>query len=105
MVFGLGRATEVGAQCCTALALFHRCSRVATFFDGLGEVALVLGVEEGDFTDFVEVETNCIRHGGGTVSIVWGVYGGISYISSSEGFALGVNDFFLKFLNTYVYWV
>ena len=105
MVFGLGRATEVGAQCCTALTLFHRCSRVATFFDGLGEVALVLGVEEGDFTDFVEVETNCIRHGGGTVSIVWGVIGGINDISSSAGFALGVNQYFLKFLNAYVYWV
>jgi len=42
---------------------------------------------------------------GGTVSIVWGVYGGINDISSSAGFALGVNDFFLKFLNTDVYWV
>jgi hypothetical protein len=36
---------------------------------------------------------------------VWGVYGGISYISSSAGFALGVNEYFLKFLNSYVYWV
>jgi hypothetical protein len=36
---------------------------------------------------------------------VWGVYGGINDISSSAGFALGVNEYFLKFLNTYVYWV
>jgi hypothetical protein len=36
---------------------------------------------------------------------VWGVNGGINDISSSAGFALGVNGYFLKFLNTYVYWV
>jgi hypothetical protein len=36
---------------------------------------------------------------------VWGVYGGINYISSSAGFVLGVNGYFLKFLNSYVYWV
>lgn len=105
MVFGFGRTTKVGAQCCTALALFHRRGRIATFFDGLGEVALILGIEEGDFTDFVEIEADCVRHGGGTVSSVWGVYGGNRYISSSAGFVLGVNRYFLKFLNTYVYWV
>jgi hypothetical protein len=105
VIFGLGSATKVCAQCRTALTLFHCCSRIATFFNGFGEVALVLGVEEGNFTDFVELETNCIRHGGGTVSIVWGVYGGINDISSSAGFALGVNEYFLKFLNTDVYWV
>jgi hypothetical protein len=36
---------------------------------------------------------------------VWGVNGGINDISSSAAFALGVNQYFLKFLNTYVYWV
>jgi hypothetical protein len=29
---------------------------------------------------------------------VWGVYGGINDISSSAGFALGVNDFFFEIL-------
>jgi hypothetical protein len=32
------------------------------------------------------------------------VYGGINYISSSAGFALGVNRNFLKFLKPYIYW-
>ena len=73
MVFGLGSATKVGAQCCSTLTLFHRCSRIATLFDGFGQVALILGVEEGNFADFVEIETDCVRHGGGTVSSVWGV--------------------------------
>jgi len=35
---------------------------------------------------------------------VWGVYGGINYISSSAGFALEVNRYFLKFFKPYIYW-
>ena len=76
MVFRLGCAAKVGAQCCTALTLFQSCGRIATLFDGFRDVALVLGVEEGNLAVFVEIGADCVRDGGGPFRFCGGFMGG-----------------------------
>ncbi len=62
MVLGLGCGTQIGAKGSTALASRKLLSGIAALFDGLGEVALIFCIEKGNFADFVEVETDCVRH-------------------------------------------
>ena len=62
MVLGLCSRTKVGAKGSTALASLKLLGGIAALFDGLGEIALIFCVQKGNFADFVEVETDCVRH-------------------------------------------
>jgi len=51
------------------LTLFHLGLRSATGFDGLGQRSLVLGVEQRNLADVIQVKTDGVRHVG---CFLWG---------------------------------
>ncbi len=53
-----GGIAQIAAKGCTTLARFEALGRIATSLDGLGELALVLGSQQGDLANFVQIETN-----------------------------------------------
>jgi hypothetical protein len=53
-----GCIAQVTAKRCTALTSLEALGCFATSFDGFGKLALVLGGEERNFADVIEIEAN-----------------------------------------------